>query len=251
MSKINSILEFLVIAHEVNRHGDVGAALKKAINAYQFKHFGLHQLVVIDGARFPEPIWQVLPPYSFEHYLDKEYYRVDPTMLHLETAQAPFSWETAYQVINSDSPNYSQVKMLRAEAISWGLVSGFCLPVFRREGLVANLWIASDLKIDLSPFELTLFSAMAHVAYHCHIKFGGASKPRIPRATGKNNMLLSEREQSILTRLAEGMTSIEIGRSIGISNHTVDWYVNGLQEKLGARNRQNLIASAFRIGLIS
>ena len=37
---------------------------------------------------------------------------------------------------------------------------------------------------------------------------------------------------------------------MGLSNHTVDWYVSSLQEKLGARNRQNLIAMAFRLGLV-
>ncbi|TPW28474.1 LuxR family transcriptional regulator [Martelella alba] len=250
LSKINSILEFLVIAHEVNRHGDVGAALKKAVNAYNFKHFGLYRIMAFDNAMLPEPIWQVLPPEAFEHYLDKEYYRLDPTMLYLETAETPYSWETAYQAVDSAHPHYSQIKTLRTEAINRGLVSGFCLPVFRREGLVANMWIASDVRIELSPFELTLFSTAAHVAYHCHLKFGPATRSRIPRGSGKK-VLLSDREKSILSRLAEGMTSVEIGRAIGISNHTVDWYVNGLQEKLDARNRQNLIASAFRIGLIS
>jgi LuxR family transcriptional regulator len=47
------------------------------------------------------------------------------------------------------------------------------------------------------------------------------------------------------------MTSPEMGKELSISSHTVDWYINGIQRKLHARNRQHAIALAFRYGLIS
>jgi LuxR family transcriptional regulator len=55
----------------------------------------------------------------------------------------------------------------------------------------------------------------------------------------------------ILHYLAEGMTSMEISKHLKISNHTVDWYMNGLQDKLRAKNRQQAVALAFRYGLIT
>jgi len=51
--------------------------------------------------------------------------------------------------------------------------------------------------------------------------------------------------------LANGLTSNEIAKELDISSHTVDWYINGLHEKLGANNRQHLIALAFRLALIA
>jgi LuxR family transcriptional regulator len=54
----------------------------------------------------------------------------------------------------------------------------------------------------------------------------------------------------VLSHLADGMTSIEISRLLKISNHTVDWYMNSIQDKLKARNRQHIVAIAFRNGLI-
>jgi LuxR family transcriptional regulator len=54
----------------------------------------------------------------------------------------------------------------------------------------------------------------------------------------------------VLNHLADGMTSIEISRLLMISNHTVDWYMNSIQDKLKARNRQHIVAIAFRNGLI-
>lgn len=62
---------------------------------------------------------------------------------------------------------------------------------------------------------------------------------------------LTRREMEALMLLGAGMTSPEIGRELGISSHTVDWYMNGIQEKLGARNRHHAIAIAFRLGLVS
>ena len=51
--------------------------------------------------------------------------------------------------------------------------------------------------------------------------------------------------------LADGLTSNEIAKQLTISSHTVDWYINGLQEKLKARNRQHVVALAFRLGLVA
>jgi hypothetical protein len=44
------------------------------------------------------------------------------------------------------------------------------------------------------------------------------------------------------------MTSNEMGATLGLSAHTVDWYMNGIQEKLHAKNRHHVVAIAFRLG---
>lgn len=54
-----------------------------------------------------------------------------------------------------------------------------------------------------------------------------------------------------LNNLAEGRTSPEIASILDVSANTVDWYVNSLQTKLKARNRNHAVAIAFRQGLIS
>jgi LuxR family transcriptional regulator len=56
-----------------------------------------------------------------------------------------------------------------------------------------------------------------------------------------------------LSHLADGMTSHrDQPAAEAISNHTVDWYMNGIQEKLKAKNRQHVVALCFqKLGLIS
>jgi LuxR family transcriptional regulator len=62
---------------------------------------------------------------------------------------------------------------------------------------------------------------------------------------------MTRREMEILNYLADGLTSMEISKLLAISNHTIDWYINGIQDKLNAKNRQHIVALAFRYGLIS
>jgi LuxR family transcriptional regulator len=64
-------------------------------------------------------------------------------------------------------------------------------------------------------------------------------------------MPLTRREMETLEYLGYGMTSNEMGATLGLSAHTVDWYMNGIQDKLQAKNRHHVVAIAFRLGLIS
>ncbi|MNE84027.1 Regulatory protein SdiA [compost metagenome] len=62
---------------------------------------------------------------------------------------------------------------------------------------------------------------------------------------------MTRREMEALNYLADGMTSNDISKVLDISSHTVDWYMNGIQEKLKGKNRHHVVAIAFRLGLIS
>jgi LuxR family quorum-sensing system transcriptional regulator CciR len=61
---------------------------------------------------------------------------------------------------------------------------------------------------------------------------------------------LSERQLACLKLVAEGRSSPEIARELGISPRTVDDYLAEACVKLGARNRVQAVAEAVRAGLI-
>ncbi len=61
---------------------------------------------------------------------------------------------------------------------------------------------------------------------------------------------LTPRERSILQLVAEGRTSREIGKQLGLSARTVDNYRAHILEKLQARNRVEAITVALRRGWI-
>jgi DNA-binding CsgD family transcriptional regulator len=61
---------------------------------------------------------------------------------------------------------------------------------------------------------------------------------------------LSEREIECLILTSAGRTSAEISEILGVSEHSVNHYLNRAAKKLGTSNRTQAVAKALRIGLI-
>jgi DNA-binding NarL/FixJ family response regulator len=76
------------------------------------------------------------------------------------------------------------------------------------------------------------------------IKFGLAGH------TEQVRLRLSEREQSVINLLHLGMTNKEVAKEIGISPETVKIHVKAVCDKIGARNRTELVVRALELGLV-
>jgi LuxR family quorum sensing-dependent transcriptional regulator len=61
---------------------------------------------------------------------------------------------------------------------------------------------------------------------------------------------LTPRERAVLTALAEGQATEEIGTLLHVSPHTVRSRIKTILRKLGARNREHAVAIALRDGAI-
>ena len=70
------------------------------------------------------------------------------------------------------------------------------------------------------------------------------------RAPGESTRL-SEREQSVLVLLADGLGAGEIAPRLHLSESTVKSHVAKIYQKLGAANRAQALVTAMRIGLLS
>ena len=62
--------------------------------------------------------------------------------------------------------------------------------------------------------------------------------------------LLSARERSVLQRVAEGYSGVEIARMLDITPKTVDTYKTRIGQKLGFTHRTDYVRFALRLGLI-
>ena len=76
------------------------------------------------------------------------------------------------------------------------------------------------------------------------ITFGLAGHP------DQAKLRLSDREQGIINLLHLGMTNKEIAKEIGISPETVKIYIKAVCDKIGTRNRTELVVRALELGLI-
>lgn len=62
---------------------------------------------------------------------------------------------------------------------------------------------------------------------------------------------LSMRELEVVRWTAQGKTSVEIGRILSLSDHTVNAHMTNAIKKLDCVNRTQLVAKAIRLGLIA
>jgi DNA-binding NarL/FixJ family response regulator len=62
---------------------------------------------------------------------------------------------------------------------------------------------------------------------------------------------LTPRELEVLQLVSLGMTNKEIGRRLGISEHTVKFHVSSICGKLGAASRTEAVRLGVRLGLVT
>jgi DNA-binding NarL/FixJ family response regulator len=78
----------------------------------------------------------------------------------------------------------------------------------------------------------------------------GLAQAMTRRAPGESTRL-SEREQSVLVLLADGLGAGEIAPRLHLSESTVKSHVAKIYQKLGAANRAQALVTAMRVGLLS
>lgn len=62
---------------------------------------------------------------------------------------------------------------------------------------------------------------------------------------------LTPREEEVLAAVCQGLTNAEIALLLSVSLSTVKTHLGQLREKIGARNRVELVIWAFRTGRAS
>lgn len=245
---INAIVQFLVMGREHENPKTLIADFEHLLRHYQVEYYGVlrqprpHQdpMTLVLAGKWPDR-WP-------ETYIANRFVLVDPTIRYLGRASGAFRWKEAQRALRSDPQKRRMEQMLR-EAAKFGLEDGYIFPVHGRQGLLGNMTFGGK-PVDLSPVEMSLFEQVAKLMYLELSRF--QDRARGANAESANpDLKVTRRELEVLHFLAEGMTSQEIGKTLKLSSHTVDWYMNGIQEKLQAKNRQHAVALAFRTGLIS
>jgi DNA-binding CsgD family transcriptional regulator len=83
-----------------------------------------------------------------------------------------------------------------------------------------------------------------------HRLYGLVGESRRQLQGGEDTPQLTQREHAILRVVAQGMTARQVARTLGISARTAENDLARLYRKLGARNRSEVVAIAFQLGLL-
>jgi LuxR family transcriptional regulator, quorum-sensing system regulator SdiA len=245
--KAHIILELLSKIRELKSREAVIVELEHILIHYNFYYFGLYATSISPEIRGYETIAERWPTEWTNLYQREKLENYDPAHRYIHQAQNPFRWREAVVAFKTD-PQRKKIERFINDARKRGIEDGYVFPIHSRNGLIGKL-VLSGHPVELSSLEMTLFDALAKAMYW-QIRLLSDKKDETATAS-QDQISLTKRELETLRLLAEGMTSVEIGVAMNISNHTVDWYMNGLQTKLKARNRQHAVAAGFRLGLIS
>jgi LuxR family transcriptional regulator len=246
---IQLIVQLLVLVDESRDQDELAARLESLLSAYGFQFYGvrlhryphhLSDLTETDMLSNWPAAWRQI-------YVSRKYPLIDPNIRMLGMVQRPFRWRDAVLALKSD-PHRQRMERMMQEAGRYGLHDGYLFPIHGRNGLLGWMGIGGKA-VDLSPTETALFDAAAKRVFWRLLELRGIAQ-NVEMAQRLESPL-TRREMEVILHLADGLTSNEIAKTLEISNHTVDWYINGLQEKLNAKNRQHVVAIAFRLGLVT
>lgn len=208
--------------------------------------FGLNSFAI---SGIPEP-HETIDPYVLmngwpeewsQRYMDNNYVRIDPVIQRTLLSDNAFVWSDELKKINVDRRGIEFMN----EAIDFGFINGFSVPIHSIRGFRAIVTYASD-RVDLSNEgrgALHMISIYAHNKIK-EIKTGGKE------SLVKRSATLTPREKECISWCSEGKTAWEISAILGISERTVSHILENAQRKMNTTNRTQLVAETLRAGLI-
>jgi LuxR family transcriptional regulator, quorum-sensing system regulator SdiA len=243
---VNHLIQFMAVAQGCRNSEELVLELEKVLGVYGFDYYGVvrtpkpdqNPLSLVMAGRWPDKWPQI--------YMSKKLILIDPAVRYLAQAHRPFRWSEALPAFKDD-PHFKRMQKMMADAYKFGLEEGYIFPIHGRGGILGNMTIGGR-PVELSAIEIMLFDTVAKCAFWRLMELNGEAETLL--SAPKVDVRLTRRELEILNYLGEGMTSNEMSKLLDISNHTVDWYVNELQDKLSAKNRQHMVGLAIRLGLI-
>ncbi len=200
-------------------------------------YVGVSRFILLRFAQSGDPLdrW-IVGSRDAVHFLDKYLYRVDPSVdpiiRHARTVVQPFFW---YDIA-------SDTRASRARRL--GLPEGLVVPVPGPRGCVGIEWMGAsgEGRDELKKFCIVIQAIGLACYYHLERYYG---PPPLPPAQ------LTEREQEVLSLVAQGLSSAAIARMFHLSERTVEWHALEAMRRLGAKNRIQAVVLAIRDGLIA
>lgn len=215
--------------------------MRRISQAFGFKSFMICHLPSFDGEKLAaNSLLSNMPAELVSKYdsLAMAHYSVGVRRLRETTT--PFritveDWERE----NESSPGMVEYLSMLGEQ---GITQANYFPVHDADGRrAAVIWMGGEADITMAAMmELQM------IAIHVFNRL-----MEIASLLKDNTVTLSEREIQCLNWTAAGKTSAEIAGILGLSEHTVNHYLNHVTKKLDAVNRTQAVVKAIKKGYIS
>jgi DNA-binding CsgD family transcriptional regulator len=179
-----------------------------------------------------------LPEEWLKLYIEREYVHDDPAFRYAKTVVRPFRWFKESPYDPEREPRSAEVVQ---RARDFGILDGFLIPVASTAGRTGQIWFGGRT-LDLPEGQLPALHLMAIYAFDRILRLRG------PPA--RHPASLTSREREVLTLVANGKSTWEIGEALHISSRTVKEHMKHLCRKLGAVTRTQAVMIAVRDKII-
>ena len=218
-----------------------------AMLASTLKFDGLSYLVLSDGtsADCVSFHWTTAGRDWSRSYARGHYQSIDPRIVGTRGRHVPIIWDATREATDW------RIRSFLDHASQFGICSGVAISLRdARVGRVVVAWDSATSAADGEPQSALerMFGTLALLAGFLHEAMLSHYLPDIGRGARSG---LSGRERSCLGLAANGMTSVDIGVKLGITERTVNFHFGNIIGKLGVLNRGEAIARAVAHNLVS
>lgn len=175
------------------------------------------------------------------HYVEQQYHRFDPVVIQSVRRDKAFEWGLGLGPEADSEPAHQ----LFEEAARFGIRCGFTVPIHESGVAIAAVTFAASERgasFGRSVRRHARILPLIATTFHAHAQRKLRTRDQI------DGVALSPREIQCLTWAAQGKSSWEMGRIMGISHHTVAFHLENAKAKLGVRSTIQAVARFVAAG---
>jgi len=233
-----SAFEFVEGIERLSSSGEIMDAMGALLKQHGFEYHCVSFLATATETLEDVLLSNRLPEEWLKLYIEKDYVHDDPAFRYAKTVVRPFRWfkEAPYDI--EREPRAAEVVQ---RAGDFGILDGFVIPVASTAGRTGQIWFGGRT-LDLPEHQLPALHLMAIYAFD-RIR-------KLHRSPAQQQARLTLRQREILTLVANGKSTWEIGEALHISSRTVKEHTKQLCRKLGAVTRTQAVMIAVRDKII-
>ncbi len=249
---VNDVLaNFTARIMNASTSDDLKVLLNDVITSLGYRFFGYHiikhtALYEHCNARQTVGIFSY-PERWMQQYTDKNYASDDKVVQLCLTRKTPFHWRTELK----HSTLTTKQQHIMDEAAQAGLVDGYTLPLVSRDGEIAILTVIPDRRMQNGDKQHYNENLLYVIAQFFHVRaLRIVMEEQLTSTIGRRRSFLSGRERETTLWISRGKSSWEVAQILGISEKSVEFYMESVKRKLEAVNRTQAVVKALLLGLI-
>lgn len=245
---IDPLDRFITRLNGASCTADMKAVMEATIKSLGYRYFSYHiiQTPVLNATTETRHTFGInnYPEAWIERYAAERHVYNDPIVAAGLTRKTPFRWKDVAEAGGLTADEQSVVD----DAAKHGIANGLTVPLMSRHGELAVMTVIPDDKFQTELPEAHLIHIIAQYFHSCALAV--VMEEHLIGSYRRRRSFLSAREKETVIWVSKGKSSWEIAKILGISEKSVEFYMESVKRKLEAVNRTQAVVKAIMLGLI-